>query len=234
MSQEKSQFDIIVQEFEKIKDNQEPDVDLIKVYSESEYARNVLGKRYYKLIASLTLKNYNRNRWLDLDDLHTEAIEGFNSAIRNYNVELTNGAKFSTYVHRCINGYILNKIKDESKLRNSETVHFEDCVTGTDDLTVAETIASDCDVFGETTSIEHLKILNQLIEGLNEKLKYVLLEYYQKDRTLDSIATELDCSKEYVRQLRNKAQKQIKDRYSKEYGVNNLSNLVTESGELLV
>jgi RNA polymerase sigma factor (sigma-70 family) len=113
------------------------------------------------------------------------------------------GFKFSTYAHWAI----LETIVKSKKVKQR---HDKTTLTGCSEDMFSRII--DNDRSEEPELNERNRMVRQVVDCLELRYQQVLNWYFEKGRSLDSIATELGLSKERVRQIRDKALWAIKNR----------------------
>lgn len=146
-------------------------------------------------------------------DLEAECILGFFNAVRTYNPD--KGAAFSSYAFDKIHWHLCRTFKlNMPKTDTGEPITFcsiDDLVPGTENLTVGDTIADDCDIEEEVTAkvtceTEYPRIWDAVNE-LECQCRDVIYKRYKENKTLDHIASDLLLSGERIRQLEDKALK---------------------------
>lgn len=186
------------------------------------------------------------------EELEAECILGFYYATKSYNPE--KGATFATHAFNKIHWHlcrVYKQVKKKTATGDDVTVISLDAtVLGTDDLTVGETVADDCDIEEEVTEqvtckTEYPKIWDAVNE-LDNQSRDVIYKRYKENKTLKNIASDFILSWERIRQIEIEALKtlrnmqKVKDlaetfdyecRTSYHYGMERFNNTRTSSVE---
>lgn len=141
------------------------DFELIDKVSESEEANEILFKKYKPLIVGIAKKNYNPNNGngLDLNDLISEGMIGFSTAINTFKPD--KDTIFFTYAKTCIERRIFSAVLSSNRLKHrllNESLSMEE----TDDESVGlKNIIGD-----ESLNPEKLVITNETTLEILETL----------------------------------------------------------------
>lgn len=105
------------------------DFELIDQVNESEEANEILFKKYKPLIIRIAKKNYNPNNsnGLDLNDLISEGMIGFSTAINTFKPD--KDAIFFTYAKTCVERKIISAVLSSNRLKHrilNESISMEE------------------------------------------------------------------------------------------------------------
>lgn len=157
-----------------------------------------------------------------LDDLIQSGRIGLYNAYSTYNQDINPifMAYAKHHIIKEIHNYIDNqldtirislsaKYKNKVKIKTSyKTISTSTKIYGDDDnLTLGETLSSEND-----TEIpdERISVLNRIIEGLNEKEKQLIKEYYFEKKTLQQIGDERNKTRQAISLQLKKIENKIK------------------------
>jgi len=169
--------------------------------------------------------HFMANKWFNIistgittiENLEAECTLGFFNAVRTYCPD--KGATFSSYAFHRIQWHLCREFKlNKPKTDTGETVticSIDDLVPGTENLTVGDTIADDCDLEEEVTAkvtceTEYPRIWDAVNE-LECQCRDVIYKRYKENKTLDHIASDLLLSGERIRQIEIRALKTLRN-----------------------
>jgi len=146
-------------------------------------------KDYYPLVKSIV--NKYRNYGIPKEDLEQEGLIGLLEASDNF--DKSRGTKFSTYATYWIKKKIISALNRENKLSISSSEILEE--------TVADNKTAVAD-----------KSTNELIfpKDFPEDEKTILTLLFQQQMTLNEIASQMNLTREKVRQLKEKGLRRLK------------------------
>lgn len=146
-------------------------------------ARNKLIKGNYGLIYYI-VKNEFCSDYIDIDDMISIGIVGLIKAVETF--DISRNIEFSTYAGKCIKNEIrmeVRKIKGYKYNRN--TVSIQDVVPNdimSEDMVFENLIEDKHDFIADLEDSDikenHIKIINQILDNLNERDSDILKLYY--------------------------------------------------------
>lgn len=152
---------------------------LIQSKQGDKNARNEL------IISNMNLVHYRlktkfKNLY-DKEDFFQIGIEGLIKAVDNYDLKKENS--FATYAITCIDNQILMQIRKESKHKKYTVVSIDKPISinltkDMNEVSLLELLKADVDIEKNYLKEESIKELLQIIDKLNEKEKYIILNYY--------------------------------------------------------
>jgi len=152
-----------------------------------------------------------------IEDLEAECTLAFYYAAKSYKADM--GATFATHAFNKVQWHLLKVFRlDKPKTATGEDVtiiSLDATVLGTDDLTVMETVADDCDIEEEVTEqvtckTEYPKMWDA-VDDLDSQSRDVIYKRYKENKTLENIASDLLLSGERIRQIENEALKTLRN-----------------------
>lgn len=168
---------------------------------QKEYREKIIMGNY-KLVILMAKKYVYIEK--SLDDLISIGVIGLIKAVDSY--KLDKNIAFSTYASRCINNEIL------MRLRHTETnlSIYEDCIISKDgsNMKIEEKLEANInieeDIVNKIYIIETMKIVNELLEELDERTRKIFVDYFGlngKKKTQEEIASEYNFSRSYVSKI---------------------------------
>ena len=202
-------LDQVTEYFKSVTDLPDTDIELIKIFKQSESVRNVIFKRHYKTIVSRIMAHKKKCPMMDVDDLFSAGVDGLLDAIENFDISKSNGAKFGSYAYTYINGYMLNCIKASNDIREYE-LQTLDQTTSEGDSTFVEKVEDSCDIFQQYQDTETRRIIENAIKSLeNDRAKQVIIAYYLQGKTMEEIAETFGCSQQNIHKIKCNAEKNL-------------------------
>ena len=151
------------------------------------------------------------------EDLEAECTLAFYYAAKSYKADM--GATFATHAFNKVQWHLLKVFQlDKPKTATGEDVtiiSLDATVLGTEDMTVMETVADDCDIEEEVTeqvtcNTEYPKMWDA-VDDLDSQSRDVIYKRYKENKTLENIASDLLLSSERIRQIENEALKTLRN-----------------------
>ena len=156
------------------------------------------------------------------EDLEAECTLAFYYAAKSYN---PGNATFASYAFHRIQWHLCRVFKlNKKKTASGEDVtiiSLDSTVLGTDNLTVAETVADDCDLEEEVTAqvtceTEYPKIWDA-VNDLDCRSRDIIYKRYKDNMTLDNVASDFMITRERIRQIENRALETLRNMQKVKY-----------------
>ena len=160
--------------------------------------------------------NIVRNKKATKEELEAECTLAFYYAAKAYK---PGDATFATHAFNRIHWHLCRVYQlHKPKTATGEDVtiiSLDSTILGTDDLTIAETVAYDCDLEEKVTEqvtceMEYAKLW-KAVDKLNCRSRDVIYKRYKENKTLDDVAADLLLSRERIRQIEQKALKTLRN-----------------------
>ena len=179
----------------------EQGIELIREYQTtgSIEARNQVVESYV-LLAQKASRKFGRGHRESMDDLLHQGIVAIIKACDNFNTE--SGAHFSSYVYKCINGYMLNALT----VKHNKTFSLNCKVFGDDSAaTMLDSVESTVGTTDEIEQNEAYNGLHSALTELSDRDRKVIELYFGlggvETQTMQQIADGLKLSKMGVQKI---------------------------------
>ena len=145
------------------------------------------------------------------EELEAECILAFYYAAKSYKPD--KGATFASYAFHRIQWHLCREFKlNKPKTDTGETVtitSLDAIIPGTEDLTVGDTIADDCDLEEEVTAQVTYPKIWDAVNDLDCRSRDIIYKRYKNNMSLDSVASDFMITRERIRQIENRALKTL-------------------------
>lgn len=163
-----------------------------------------IPRDHIRLIGSVAKKYRTFARFLDYDDLFQEGCLGYMHALSKYDPAK---GTFETYAYWWIRNYIVKALK---RVDNRLVYSIESANYGKDeDIQIIDVYTlgnSENDAMKRLRSWE----ISKAISKLTDKQRYVIYQYYYKDKTMPDIGKEIGVSRQVVSYQHRQALKKLK------------------------
>lgn len=161
-------------------------------------------KDFDRLARGVIFEHFGRTP-LERDELISLAYIGYRKAKNNFNAdfEILSKTYVKMYMRQEINRALKKETRDKHVLIEEEDL-------------LEKMIDEKCGTyFNETLSnIEWVNIKDTLSKTLTKEQEYIIVRMLFQEATLQEVSEELSITKEWVRQLKNKALKVLKNEYT--------------------
>ncbi len=150
----------------------------------------------------------------DSEDIVQEGMIGLVFAIRSF--DPSRGASFSTYAEKCVSSRILNAVKLAGRKKHqplNSAISFDDPLPGSEDVTVADALASadSSDPESEILLSEVIDLINGPDQGPFSKTEKSVLKMLLEGKTRSEIAKKLEKDPVSIENAAQRAKKKLKN-----------------------